>query len=183
MKIIMTLAPNVVAYRHRLAAHFINDLGLASKIRYENLVDGEPLRERSIRYTRNSAGVIELQPGQALPDNYWISPFKTNVLALGNKTLAYSKVSDVTAIGSFDEDGNKTAPSIVEALNIDPITKTNRPVMEVLAVADTIEELFNSLNVEQVALVREFYPEFVEATDEEGEPMTIQRGLIWEYLV
>ncbi len=179
----MTLALDVEAYRARLACQFINDMGFADKIHYENIVDGVVLRERSIRYTRNEQGAIQLQEGQALPDHYWISPFKTAVLTSGNRTLAYSLVSDKTALGTFDEDGNKTGPSIVEALNIDPLTKTNIPVMEVVAVADTAEELFDSLNEEQVALVREFYPEFIEVTDEEGEVSIAEQGLIWEHLV
>ena len=164
---IITYCADVAKYRQRLPVHYNNDIGLKSKIK-----------------TNTRKGVLNPNPPSE-PTEFWISPHKIHVLYNGNESFCCSKVPDHIALGVQDENGATVVPSVVDAVNVNPINGNYEPVLQVWGVGEVggANCIYEALTFSQKAKLREFYPEFIDTVDEEGEPMTIQRGLIPEVCV
>lgn len=149
---VITYCPDVVKYRARLKAHYKSDSGLASRI---------------------STNEDETE--------FWVTPFKTRVLYNGSESICLSKLKEHHAFGVFDDDGNTITPSILHALNIDPLTGQQDPVFEQWAEGEVFGEncIFEALSDERKEKIREFHPATIEYIDEDGNTQTITQGLCW----
>ena len=164
---IITYCADVPKYRQRLPDHYHNDIGLKSKIK-----------------TNTRKGVLNPNPPSE-PTEFWIAPHKIHVLYNGNESFCCSKVPEHIALGVQDENGVTVVPSVIDAVNVNPIEGNYEPVLEVWGVGEVggANCIYEALTDAQKAKLREFYPEFINTVDEEGDPITIQRGLIPEVCV
>jgi hypothetical protein len=159
---IITFCSDVTKYRHRLRDHYYNDICLKSKIR-----------------TNTRKGVLNPNPPSE-PTEFWIAPHKIHVLYNGNESFCCSKVPNHVALGVQDENGDTLVPSVVDAVNVNPIEGNINPVLETWGIGEVCGPncIYEALTDAQKEKLREFYPEFVET--DEG---ITQRGLIPEICV
>ena len=163
---IITYCSDVVKYRARLPLHYTNDIGLKHHIR-----------------TNAKRTPLNLNP-PTVPTEFWINPFKIDVLYKGNESFTYSKVPEHIALGVRDEDGNVLVPSVVDALNINPLNGQYELVLEVWGIGEVGGEncIFEALSDERKAKLREFNPEVTMYTDDEGNQVEQHNSLIPRFL-
>lgn len=164
---IETYCPDVTKYRARLKLHYLNDIGLKDNI-----------------CTNAKRTPMNMNP-PSTPSEFWIAPHKIGVLYNGNESFCCSKVPEHIALGVTDEDGNTILPSVVDALNINPLNGQYEPVLEIWGIGEVGGEscIYEALSDQRKAKLREFYPETITIQDEDGNDIEITRGLIPEVCI
>ena len=160
----MTYCPDVERYRERLLLHYFKDVGL----------------KRSI-CTNAKRTPLNMNP-PSTPTEFWIDPHKIKVLYKDNESFCCSKVPEYIALGVKDEDGNVVKPSVVDAVNINPLNGQYEPVLEVWGIGEVGSEncIYEALSDERKAKLREIRPETITIQDEGGNDIEITQGLISE---